>query len=59
MNGEKTGFVELAGLGKARVGFEAKPIRVWTCCISWLLVMGLRWVLFSSALRKVWVWGRT
>ena len=24
MNGDKTGFVELAGLGKARVGFEAK-----------------------------------
>ena len=25
MVGEKTGLVGLAGLGKARVGFEAKP----------------------------------
>lgn len=42
-----------------QLGFEAKPIRVWTCCISWLLAVGLRWLPSSSVLRKVWVWGRT
>lgn len=42
-----------------QLGFEAKPIRVWICRLSWLLAMGLRCLLSSSALWKVWVWGRT